>query len=147
MALLGHVSSQMSLHYAHLFDSTVRTEYERALNLAKSHIGPVPTSRTQLPITNITDRGWKDAPAIKSRPAGGHRLRAHAQGSFPYANICEILPSFHTDSTHLGVLAAQRVDAHDHAEDAEKRGWIDEARRTAPSSRDSTRSSPNRKPA
>ncbi|CAG7618214.1 tyrosine-type recombinase/integrase [Rhodococcus opacus] len=129
MALLGHVSSQMSLRYAHLFDSTVRTEYERALNLAKSHIGPMPTGRTQLPITDITDGGWKDAPAIKSRLAGGYCLRAPAQGSCPYANICEHCPSFHTDATHLGVLAAQRVDAHDLAEDAEKRGWIDEAER------------------
>lgn len=39
MALLGHVSAQMSLRYAHLFDSTVRAEYERALDLARSHIG------------------------------------------------------------------------------------------------------------
>ena len=44
MALLGHVSTQMSLRYAHLFDHTVRTEYERALDLAKSHIGPLPTT-------------------------------------------------------------------------------------------------------
>ena len=39
MALLGHVSATMSLRYAKLFDTTVRTEYERALDLAKSHIG------------------------------------------------------------------------------------------------------------
>ncbi|ELB93190.1 putative transposase, partial [Rhodococcus wratislaviensis IFP 2016] len=64
-----------------------------------------------------------------SRLAGGYCLRAPAQGSCPYANICEHCPSFHTDATHLGVLAAQRVDAHDLAEDAEKRGWIDEAKR------------------
>jgi integrase len=37
MALLGHVSATMSLRYGRLFDSTVRNEYERALNLAKSH--------------------------------------------------------------------------------------------------------------
>ncbi len=34
MALLGHVSAEMSLRYAHLFDSTVRAEYERALQPA-----------------------------------------------------------------------------------------------------------------
>ncbi|HEY1442112.1 MAG TPA: tyrosine-type recombinase/integrase [Mycobacterium sp.] len=129
MALLGHVSSQMSLRYAHLFDATVRTEYERALNLAKSHIGPLPTGRPALPITNITGGAWKDTPAIKSRLAGGYCLRAPAQGSCPYANICEHCPSFHTDSTHLGILAAQRVDAEHLAADAEKRGWIDEADR------------------
>jgi integrase len=129
MALLGHVSTQMSLRYAHLFDSTVRTEYERALDLAKSHIGPLPTTGLQLPITDVTGARWKDAPAIKSRLAGGYCLRAPAQGSCPYANICEHCPSFHTDSTHLGVLAAQRVDAQDLAADAEERGWIDEADR------------------
>jgi hypothetical protein len=129
MALLGHVSTQMSLRYAHLFDHTVRTEYERALDLAKSHIGPMPTTGLQLPITDVTGARWKDAPAIKSRLAGGYCLRAPAQGSCPYANICEHCPSFHTDSTHLGVLAAQRVDAQDLAADAAERGWIDEADR------------------
>ncbi|KAF0963340.1 hypothetical protein MLGJGCBP_03532 [Rhodococcus sp. T7] len=62
-------------------------------------------------------------------PAGGCCLRAPAKGACPYANICEHCPSFHTDATHLAVLAAQRVDAHDLAEDAERRGWIDEAER------------------
>ncbi|QUD82695.1 tyrosine-type recombinase/integrase [Gordonia polyisoprenivorans] len=129
MALLGHVSTQMSLRYAHLFDSTVRTEYERALDLAKSQIGPLAADRPQLPITDITGSDWKQAPAIKSRLAGGYCLRAPTQGTCPYANICEHCPSFHTDATHLGVLAAQRVDAQQLAEDAESRGWVDEARR------------------
>ncbi|MGK2886103.1 MAG: tyrosine-type recombinase/integrase [Rhodococcus sp. (in: high G+C Gram-positive bacteria)] len=129
MALLGHVSTQMSLRYAHLFDSTVRTEYERALGLAKSHIGPMPTNKLQLPITDVSGGAWKDTPAIKSRLSGGYCLRAPSQGSCPYANICENCPSFHTDATHLGVLSAQRIDAADLAADAEKRGWIDEADR------------------
>lgn len=129
MALLGHVSTQMSLRYAHLFDHTVRIEYERALDLAKSHIGPLPVSAPQLTITDVSGSDWKDTPAIKSRLAGGYCIRATAQGSCPYANICEHCPSFHTDSTHLGVLAAQRIDAHELAADAEKRGWIEEADR------------------
>ena len=33
MAILGHVSAEMSLRYAHLFDTTVRTEYEVFLTL------------------------------------------------------------------------------------------------------------------
>ncbi|MDE8649973.1 tyrosine-type recombinase/integrase [Rhodococcus qingshengii] len=132
MALLGHVSAQMSLRYAHLFDSTVRAEYERALDLAKGQIGPLSLGRTMLPIVDTAGDGgggWKDAPAIKSRLAGGYCLRAPVQGSCPYANICEHCPSFHTDSTHLGVLSAQRVDARALAADAESRGWIDEAER------------------
>src|SRR5271157_3783395 len=72
MALLGHVSAEMSLRYGRLFDSTVRTEYERALAAAKAHLGTLPTEppqgRTQLP---IVDGDWKHAPAVKARLAGG----------------------------------------------------------------------------
>jgi len=85
MALLGHVSAEMSLRYAHLFDATVRAEYERALNLAKTRIGsmPTPTGRTTTHINNSCGAScdhddWRDAPAIKSRLAGGHCLRAPA---------------------------------------------------------------------
>ncbi|MCL4433867.1 MAG: tyrosine-type recombinase/integrase [Actinobacteria bacterium] len=41
MALLGHISATMSLRYGRLFDTTVRAEYERALDLAKARIGPL----------------------------------------------------------------------------------------------------------
>ena len=125
MALLGHSSAEMSLRYGRLFDATVRQEYERALDLAKSQIGPIPTGRRSLPLADITNGAdWKDTPTIKSRMAGGYCLRAPAQGSCPYANICEHCPSFRTDASHLQVLAAQRVDAAALAADAEARGWI-----------------------
>jgi integrase len=133
MALLGHVSATMSLRYGRLFDSTVRNEYERALDLAKSHIGPLtvaPAGRPGLPLVDVTGGGdWKDTPALKSRMAGGFCLRAPAQGACPYANICEHCPSFRSDSTHLPVLAAQRQDAQALAADAQARGWIEEADR------------------
>jgi len=77
----------------------------------------------------VTGTRWQDAPAIKSRLPGGYCLRAPAQGSCPYANICEHCPSFQTDATHLAVHAAQRIDAQDLATDAAQRGWIDEADR------------------
>ena len=41
MALLGHVSAEMSLRYGRLFDSTVRAEYEQCL---KPVDGPVRAS-------------------------------------------------------------------------------------------------------
>ena len=135
MALLGHVSAEMSLRYAHLFDATVRAEYERALTLAKGRIGamPTPTGRTLIPVTatsnNSGDSDWRDAPAIKSRLAGGHCLRAPAQGACPYANICEHCPNFRTDTASIAVLGAQRIDTAALAHDAEARGWIDEAER------------------
>jgi integrase len=139
MALLGHVSAEMSLRYAHLFDTTVRAEYERALDLAKSRIGamPTPTGRPRIPVTGDSgcgascnsDDDWRGAPAIKSRLAGGHCLRAPAQGACPYANICEHCPSFRTDTASVAVLAAQRVDTQALLADAQARGWIDEADR------------------
>lgn len=138
MALLGHVSAEMSLRYGRLFDSTVRTEYERALELAKQQ-APQPHARTtdastpgrpQLPLTDITGgKDWRTTPLLKSRMAGGFCLRAPAQGACSYANICEHCPSYRADPSSLPILAAQRVDAEALARDAEKRGWIDEAKR------------------
>src|SRR5262249_40521969 len=52
MALLGHVSAEMSLRYARLFDTTVRAEYERALDLAKTHLGPMPSGRARIPVAS-----------------------------------------------------------------------------------------------
>jgi integrase len=130
MALLGHVSADMSLRYGKLFDTTVRTEYERALDLAKQRLGAMPAGRAGLPLAGVTGGGgWKDAPALKSRLAGGFCLRAPAQGACAYANICEHCPSFRTDTGYLPVLAAQKADAEQLARDAEERGWISEADR------------------
>ncbi|GAA1228336.1 tyrosine-type recombinase/integrase [Rhodoglobus aureus] len=133
IALLGHVSAQMSLRYGQLFDSTIRTEYERALDLAKAHIGPMNTSptagRTTLALVNISHGDWRETPTIKARMAGGYCLRAPAQKACPYANICEHCPSYRTDDTHTPVLTAQRADAQLLARDAEARGWTSEAER------------------
>jgi hypothetical protein len=128
MALLGHVSAEMSLRYGRLFDTTVRQEYERALTLAKQRSGIPQTPRTSLPLTDITGGAdWKTTPLIKSRLAGGFCLRAPAQGACTYANICEHCPSFHSEASSLPVLAAQRIDAQALAHDADQRGWITEA--------------------
>ena len=129
----------MTLRYAPLFDSTVRAEYERALDLAKGRTGalPTPTSRPPIPVTAnggcangcTTDDDWRDAPAIKARLAGGHCLRAPAQGACPYANICEHCPSLRPVAESVAVLSAQRVDTRALLADARTRGWIDEADR------------------
>lgn len=138
MALLGHVSAEMSLRYGRLFDATVRTEYERALELAKQQApqpsgidtGAGPVGRIQLPLSDITGgKDWRSTPLLKSRMAGGFCLRAPAQGACSYANICEHCPSYRTAPSSLPILAAQRVDAEALAHDAEQRGWITEAER------------------
>jgi hypothetical protein len=127
MALLGHVSAEMSLRYGRLFDATVRAEYERALELVKGRLGPISARRPRLPLPG--DGDWREAPAIKTRLAGGFGLRAPVQGACPYANICEHCPSFRTDAGYLPVLAAQRLDAAALAADAEARGWGSEVDR------------------
>jgi integrase len=135
MALLGHASAEMSLRYGRLFDSTVRAEYERALDLVKQNTTAAApagslTGRPQLPLTVITGgNNWRDTPLLKSRMAGGFCLRAPAQGACTYANICEHCPSYRSEPSSFPILAAQRVDAEALAHDAQQRGWIDEAER------------------
>jgi len=137
MALLGHASAGMSLRYGRLFDTTVRREYDRALELAKTQAprtvgGPESTSgqRVQLPLADITGgTDWRTTPLLKSRMAGGFCLRTPAQGACSYANICEHCPSYRAEPSSLPILAAQRVDAEALAHDAEQRGWISEAQR------------------
>ena len=91
MALLGHVSAEMSLRYGRLFDTTVRAEYERALELAKARVGGLPTGPRRIPVSS---GDWRQAPFIKARLAGGYCLRAPAQGACPYANACGTQSSF-----------------------------------------------------
>jgi hypothetical protein len=131
MALLGHVSAEMSLRYGRLFDATIRADYEKALTLAKTRLGPILPERTTLPLADITGApaDWRDAPHLKTRLAAGYCLRTAAQGACSYANICEHCPNLRTDATFLPLLAAQRVDAAALAADAETRGWGEEAAR------------------
>jgi hypothetical protein len=138
MQLLGHVSANMSLRYGRLFDATVRERYERALTQTKAQLATAPATPPAsppvigrpLPVVAITgDADWKDTATIKSRLAGGFCLRALAQRSCAYANICEHCPNFRTDTGYLAVLGAQHADAHTLAADAETRGWGAEAER------------------
>ena len=139
MQLLGHVSANMSLRYGRLFDATVREEYERALTQTKAQLATAPATPAAssppavgrpLPLAAITDGAdWKDTATIKSRLTGGFCLRAPAQGSCSYANICEHCPNFRTDTGYLAVLGAQHADALTLAADAETRGWGAEAQR------------------
>jgi len=125
MAMLGHVSAEMSLRYGRLFDATVRADYEKALTLAKERLGPVLPERS--PVALSTD--WRNAPLIKARLAGGYCVRTLAQGTCAYTNICEHCPNFRSDATFLPTLLMQRADASALVADAEERGWGEEAAR------------------
>ena len=124
MAMLGHVSAEMSLRYGRLFDQTVRADYERALTWQVPARAVLP-QRTQLPITDIGSGSsdWRDTPTIKSRLAGGG-YPARGTKACAYANICEHCPNLRTESTFLPILATQQADAATLAADADARGWV-----------------------
>ncbi len=67
MALLGHVSAQVSLRYGKLFDTTVRTEYERALTLSKDHLAALPTTPA-----GTKPCPWPTSPAARTGPTPPH---------------------------------------------------------------------------
>jgi integrase len=130
MELLGHVSAAMSLRYGKLFNSTVRADYERALAQAKAQIGQPLGATAPLPLAEITGQSdWRKTPLIKARLAGGYCVRTAAPGVCPYTNVCEHCPNFRADAPFLPVLSAQRNDAELLANDAEQRGWGEEAAR------------------
>lgn len=125
MALLGHASAEMSLRYGRLFDSTVKENYERALDQAKQYLGPILPQAT--PVTLETD--WRKAPLIKSRLASGYCVRTQGQGVCPYTHMCEYCPTFRTNAGFFEVIGAQRADTETLAADAQARGWENEVRR------------------
>lgn len=127
MAILGHVSAEMSLRYGRLFDTTIRDEYERALDLAKTRIGSLPQPTATKPEEPQPD--WRTTATIKTALAGGHCLRAPAQGPCAYANICEHCPSFHPDPDDIPILTRQRETVTALADDATRRGWDAETER------------------
>ncbi|MGC9156389.1 MAG: tyrosine-type recombinase/integrase [Ferrimicrobium sp.] len=125
MAMLGHVSAEMSLRYGRLFDSTVRADYEKALTLAKDRLGPVLAERASITL----DADWRSAPLITARLGGGYCLRSVQQGSCAYANICESCSNFRTEVTFLPTLLSQRADTEAILASVEARGWNAEAKR------------------
>ena len=127
MALMGHVSAEMTLRYASLASPTVRAAYEAAMTKvhARQALFVAATGRPAAP-----DRvEWLRSEMLKTRVAHGYCSRDLVADACPYANICEHCPSFRTDASHLVVLAAQRVDAQALAADAAARGWGAEADR------------------
>jgi integrase len=129
MALLGHVSAEMTLRYASLASPTVRAAYEDAM--AKVRI------RQPLPLL-VNDRPavpgrveWLRAELLKTRVAHGYCSRHLAAEACPYANICEQCDNFVTTTEFLPQLQAQLADVKTLRDDAQTRGWDTEVTRHA----------------
>ena len=129
MALLGHVSPQMTLRYAALANGTVRGAYDAAMT--KLH------QRRPLPIivagrSVVPDRvAWLNSEMIKTRVAHGYCSRHLAAEACPYANICENCDNYQTGTEFLPQLQDQLADAQALHDDAVDRGWDSEVARHA----------------
>jgi site-specific recombinase XerD len=126
MAVLGHVTPEMTLRYAHLASDTIRDAYDAAI--AKTRPRPLlvagPTGRF------VPDRvEWLHSEWLKTRVAHGFCSRHTAAGACPYANICEQCDNFVPDPNRRGVIADQLADVITLRDDARHRGWNDEATR------------------
>lgn len=125
MALLGHVTPQMTLRYATLASPTLRDAYDQAMGKMRRRFTLTPVGKPIVPDTV----SWLGSEMLKPRVAHGYCSRHEAAGACPYANICETCDNFVTGSEFRGALEAQRADIQALEADARDRGWLDEAAR------------------
>jgi hypothetical protein len=128
MALMGHVTPEMTLRYAKLASPTIRAAYQTAMDTLRG--------RQALPIIAIggapviPDRiEWLHSEMLKTRVAHGYCSRPQAAGACPYANICEQCDNFVPAPDAVQVLSAQLDDVRALRADAQARGWDDEVAR------------------
>ena len=127
MALLGHVTPEMTLRYASLASDTVRDAYDAAMarSRTKKHLlvagmgGAFVPERVE----------WLHAEMLKTRGAHGYCSRHPAAGACPYANICEQCDNFATAPEFATALDDQLADVRMLRHDAVTRGWDAEAAR------------------
>lgn len=125
MALLGHVTPEMTIRYARLASPTLRASYEQAIGTMRRQLTLTPVGRPIVP-----DKvAWLASEMLKTRIAHGYCSRHQAQGACPYANICETCENFTPATEFTTALTEQLADIQALQADAEQRGWSDEAQR------------------
>jgi integrase len=127
MALMGHVTPEMTLRYAKLASPTVRAAYQAAMDKVRLR-QPLPLlvgSRALVP-----DRvAWLAQEMLKTRVAHGYCSRHLTAGACPYANICEQCDNFVPAPEFIPVIEHQLADVHALRADAAQRQWdAEEAR-------------------
>src|SRR6266487_4556755 len=127
MALLGHVSTEMTLRYASLAAPAVRIAYEEAMNTARARL-MLPIAPAGQPI--IPGRvEWLRTEMLKTRVAHGYCSRQLAAEACPYANICEQCDNYVAAPEFIPQLQAQLADVTALRDDAAARGWHTEVAR------------------
>ena len=129
MALLGHVTPEMTLRYAHLASDTVKDAYDDAMAKVRSRR---PVFVAGAGGSFVPDRiQWLHSEMLKTRLTGGYCARHPAAGPCPYANVCEQCDNFAPGEEFTSALGAQLADVIALRDDARERGWTAEADRHA----------------
>jgi integrase len=118
MAVLGHVTPEMTLRYATLASPTLRTAYDQAIGKVRKAL-PIAPAKVDLIASEF----------LKTRVAHGYCSRHLAAGACPYANICETCDNFIPAAEHLPLMRDQLSDIRQLRADAEQRRWTDETKR------------------
>lgn len=130
MALMGHVTPEMTLRYARLASPTIRTAYQTAVDKIRAGQAlPIVTLGGASPVADRVE--WLHAEMLKTRLPHGYCSRHQAAGACSYANICEQCDNFLPAPDAADLLAAQLDDVRALHTDAQTRGWHDEAARHA----------------
>ena len=129
MALLGHVTTEMTLRYASLAAPTIRVAYEEAMNKARNRLALTITPVGKPIVSNRIE--WLREEMLKTRVAHGYCSRQLAAEACPYANICEQCDNFVTTTEFIPELQAQLTDITALRDDATERGWDTEVARHA----------------
>lgn len=125
MAVLGHVTPEMTLRYATLASPTLRTAYNQAIGKVRKSLPIAPAGRPIVP----AKVDWIASEFLKTRVAHGYCSRYLAAGPCPYANICETCDNYVPGPEHLPALRDQLADIRQLRVDAQQRGWTDETKR------------------
>jgi len=127
MALMGHVSAEMTLRYATLASPTVRAAYEAAMTKvhARQALFVRPAGQGAVP-----DRvAWLRSEMLKTRVAHGYCSRDLVAEACAYANICEQCDNYVAAPEFQPALQAQLADIIELRDDARDRDWDSEVAR------------------
>jgi len=129
MAVLGHVTPEMTLRYATLASPTLRIAYDEAIGKVKAHRQlPIATTASPAPPAPAKVE-WLASEFLKTRVAHGYCSLHLAGDACPYANICEQCDNFTPTTEFIPALQAQLADITQLRNDAERRGWANELER------------------
>ena len=128
MALLGHVTPEMTLRYAKLASPTIRDAYDKAMAKVngRRRLYVIPAGNTTAVPAKVD---WLHDEMLKTRLAHGSCSRDPIAGPCGYANICEQCDNFAPDPQRADILTEQLADIRVLRDDAKARGWTDETAR------------------